>query len=191
MDTHIYNFLTFPRTAKHEKQIESILRTLTNSQKYKIQQFIKNILYGKIPLTDAEYRKLSKHKTLIRNLSIRQFAVKYLMKNYNVFNDIIHIMLKSDNNDTHTKNDLSTIRGMGEKKSKRKNRSIRKSENNKKPRRKIEKTNSSSEENLSESEMDERTSSNEEEEEQGEEESMGDKSSQYSEEEEEEEENSE
>ena len=189
MDLLVYKILSVPYNSKNGKQIEAILKTLTRKQKYKIQRFIKNILYGKILLTDAEYRKLSKHKTLIRNLSSsKYFSIKYLKKNYNVFNDIISIMLKKDNNESNTKNDISTIRRMGKE---TKNDKKSRCNNRNKQRNRNRKTYSSSEEDIFESEIEEKRSyGNEEEEEEGFEdrESIADKSSQCSEEEEEEEE---
>ena len=79
MDSIIFQLLSLPHNCKNDKQIKAIINSLTRKQKYKIQRFIKNILNGKIPLNDAEYRKLSKHKTFIRSLKGGKVNVKSLL----------------------------------------------------------------------------------------------------------------
>ena len=93
MDSIIFQLLSLPHNCKNDKQIKAIINSLTRKQKYKIQRFIKNILNGKIPLNDAEYRKLSKHKTFICSLKGGKVNVKSLLRNYNIFSEIINVML--------------------------------------------------------------------------------------------------
>ena len=109
MDRIIFQLLSLPHICKNDKQIKAIINSLTRKQKYKIQRFIKNILNGKIPLNDAEYRKLSKHKTFIRNLKGGKVNVKSLLRNYNIFSEIINVMLTNSKNESNEKNDFGSF----------------------------------------------------------------------------------
>ena len=93
MDNLIFEVLMLSKNHKNEKQTRAILRTLTTSQRYKIQKFIQNILNGKITLSDSVYRQLSRHKIFLRSTSNR-FCISYILKNYNAFSDILNIMFK-------------------------------------------------------------------------------------------------
>ena len=96
MDNLIFEVLMLSKSHKNEKQTRAILRTLTTSQRYKIQKFIRNILNGKITLSDSVYRQLSRHKIFLRSISNR-FCISYILKNYNAFSDVLNIMLKKSN----------------------------------------------------------------------------------------------
>ena len=167
MDTLIYRILAFPRNSQNGKQIRGILKTLTRKQQYKMQTFVKNILNGKILLTDKQYRKLAKHKKLIRTLSKTKLNVSYIIKNYKVFSELINVMLTK--NESHAENDTSSIRRMGTVSKKRENRrssSKRKCIKNKKGRvgkEKGKKRDYTSEENSYESGIEEKSSGEEEE----------------------------
>ena len=138
MDRIIFQLLSLPHICKNDKQIKAIINSLTRKQKYKIQRFIRNILNGKIPLNDAEYRKLSKHKTFIRSLKGGKVNVKSLLRNYNIFSEIINVMLTNSKNESNEKNDFGSFRRMEKdecfknKKSKRKNETIGKIESTRK-----------------------------------------------------------
>ena len=93
MDNLIFEVLMLSKNHKNEKQTRAILRTLTTSQRYKIQKFIRNILNGKITLSDSVYQQLSRYKIFLRSTSNR-FCISYILKNYNAFSDILNIMLK-------------------------------------------------------------------------------------------------
>ena len=122
MDNLIFNILTIPYHPSYCKQIVAILKTLTKKQDYKIRNFTKKILNGKLPLNDAQYRRLCKHKFFIRNLAgekFKKFKLGNIMRNYKVFGEIIDLMLKFSDNESYTKNDTHTFRGMGKKPTKR------------------------------------------------------------------------
>ena len=109
IDNLVFEYLTVPYHPRNVKQITAILKTLNRKQEYKIKTFLKKILNGKIPLNDAQYRKLSKHKNFIRSLSSENFKVRNLMRNYNALGEIINLMLALSKNESHTKNDTSTF----------------------------------------------------------------------------------
>ena len=139
---------------------------MNRKQEYKIKTFFKKFLNGKIPLNDAQYRKLSKHKNFIRSLSSENFKVRNLMRNNNALGEIINLMVTLSKNESHTKNDTSTFQGMVEIASPKYYEQKGKKCNKNKSRRKEEKeTDDSSEEDFSESESYTETSNSDKEEE--------------------------
>ena len=117
IDYLVFQYLTIPYHPGNGKQIAAILKTLNRKPEYKIKTFLKKILNGKIPLNDAQYRKLSKHKNFIRSLSSEKFKLRNLMRNYNALGEIIDLMLSFSRNESYTKNDTSTFQGVEEIKS--------------------------------------------------------------------------
>ena len=102
MDELVFEILRLPNSKK-EKQIKIILKTLSKSQKYKIQRSVRNILNGRKTLTDAQYRKLSKHKNFLRNIACGQFSRYNILKNYNAFTVILNLILEQKRNESNAK----------------------------------------------------------------------------------------
>ena len=96
MDKHIYQMLIIPN-CKNKKLIEGVLKLLSRREKFKILQTARQILYGKVTLSSAQYRKLSRHKHFLRNLSTRQLLYNEVMNNYNAFQEVLNIMLQKKN----------------------------------------------------------------------------------------------
>ena len=168
-----------PYHPSNGKQIVAILKTMSKKQEYKIKTFLKKILNGKIPLNDAQYRKLSKHKIFIRSLSTEQFRVKNLMRNYNALGEIISLMLTINKNESCRKNYFCTFRRVAEiTSSKNEEGKRRKCNKNQSGRKEEKETDYSSEEDFFKSESYTETSSGGDEE--MEEESSSDKSTEGS-----------
>ena len=92
MDQLLFEYLTLVDIKKDNKQIQYILRNLSSSQTYKLKRFIRNVLNGQTPLSDATYRELSKYKVFLRQIN-RRFNVNIILKNYIAFSKVLKIML--------------------------------------------------------------------------------------------------
>ena len=106
--------LTIPN-CKNKKLIEGILKLLSRREKFKIAQTATRILRGKITITDAEYRRFSRDKHFLRNLSVRNISYNKIINNYKTFQEVLNIMLKkkTNRNGSRSESDISSLRRMG------------------------------------------------------------------------------
>ena len=106
--------LTIPN-CKNKKLIEGILKLLSRREKFKIAQTATRILRGKITITDAEYRRFSRDKHFLRNLSVRNISYNKIINNYKTFQEVLNIMLKkkTNKNGSRSESNLSSLRRMG------------------------------------------------------------------------------
>ena len=85
---------------------------MSRRKKFKILQTARQILYGKVTLSDAQHRKLSRHKHFLRNLSTRRLSYNEVMNNYNAFQEVLNIMLQKKNsnrNESRAESNISSI----------------------------------------------------------------------------------
>ena len=90
------HFLQFLVNSSNKKQNTNILKFIDNEQLKILQQIIKNILDGNVPLTSKEFHDLSHHQIFLRKLRSGKISKKILIQKYLVICKLVKIFLKHD-----------------------------------------------------------------------------------------------